>query len=137
MSKKEIIINTSKLIFFLPVSFVCGYIGGYILSFIPSLLLFIPLLFFPAIDSIREPIQLIFANISAIAISINISLLLKPKFLNLRKFLILWGILTGFIILIYLVLLNSYYSDGNKIRYTIELLSAIGCYSYYFNIYKK
>ncbi len=86
MYKKEIIINTSKLIFFLPIGLISGFVGGYLLSFIPNLLLFIPFILFPGTEPIREPIQAIFSNLGGIAIAINISLLLKPDFLDLNKF---------------------------------------------------
>ncbi len=141
MSKKEIIINTSKLIFFLPIGLISGFVGGYLLSFIPNLLLFIPFILFPGTEPIREPIQAIFSNLGGIAIAINISLLLKPDFLDLNKFLFVWGLITGLIILIYIPLITNLSGfesiEESKIKYTIELISLILGYSIFFKFYKK
>tara|TARA_Y100001968_G_scaffold192937_1_gene176879 strand:+ start:137 stop:562 length:426 start_codon:yes stop_codon:yes gene_type:complete len=141
MYKKEIIINTSKLIFFLPIGLISGFVGGYLLSFIPNLLLFIPFILFPGTEPIREPIQAIFSNLGGIAIAINISLLLKPDFLDLNKFLFVWGLITGLIILIYIPLITNLSGfesiEESKIKYTIELISLILGYSIFFKFYKK
>ena len=141
MTKKEIIINTSKLIFFLPIGLISGFVGGYLLSFIPNLLLFIPFILFPGTEPIREPIQAIFSNLGGIAIAINISLLLKPDFLDLNKFLFVWGLITGLIILIYIPLITNLSGfesiEESKIKYTIELISLILGYSIFFKFYKK
>lgn len=141
MTSKKEIIDLSKLILFLPIGLISGFIGGYLLSFIPNLLLLIPYMIFPGTEVIRQPIQVIVSNVGAVAIAINISLLIKPKFINLDKFLLVWGFVIGLTILIYIPLLTNFSGfesiKENKIIYFIELISYLGCYIYFFRKYKK
>ena len=136
-------INFIKLIFFIPIGLLSGFIGGYLASFVPRFLIGIPLVFltFSGVDILDSAdkwiniIQWVIANISGYLLAINVSFLIKPLFININKFLLVWGAITGLIVITTTNELT--YNDINPLRLWIEIISAISCYVYTYKIFKK